>query len=121
DDREAAGHEVARLHVALRVEVVDVEDERLFGVGHGAPWVASRRNSETFSREIVFFEITRVPAGMRALSSALTLSEVDKITGLTLVRLSTLSSCSTVKPSTVGICRSRMMTSGCSLRAMRRP
>ena len=64
---------------------------------------ASRRNSDTFSREIRFFEISRVPSGSRAFSSAFTASDVDTITGMTLVRSSALSSCRTVNPSMFGI------------------
>ena len=87
-DGEAGLLEVARLDIARGVLIVDVHNKDVFRFAHDAPIVASRRNRETFSREIVFFEITRVPAGRRAFNSALTFRDVETMTGVTLVLLS---------------------------------
>ena len=70
---KSARSQVARFDVTLGLLIVDIQDQDLRGRRHEAPCelVASRRNSETFSREIRFFEMTRVPTGRRALSSAI--------------------------------------------------
>src|SRR5262249_9973711 len=122
-DLEAGLLQVTRLDIALRILIVDIQYGDLGGHVHGRARMltASRRNRDTFSREIRFFEISRVPTGNRAFSSAFTASDVETTTGMMLVRSSALSSCSTVKPSMFGICRSRTMTSGRSSLAWRSP
>ena len=69
----------------------------------------------------MFLEISRVPAGGLAFNSAFTVIEVETMIGMVLVLWSAFSSWRTVKPSTAGICRSRMITSGFSSRASRIP
>ena len=68
--------------------VIDVQDKRLVAVAHrdtDAEPSASRRNNETVSREIRLLEMIRAPSGRRSLSSGLTASDVETITGIPLV------------------------------------
>src|SRR5262249_24321071 len=103
DHGKSALLEVAALDVARGVLVVDVEDDDADLLAHDEPRVASRRKSETFSREIMFLAIRRVPGGSLARNSAFTVMEVDTMTGTMLVLWSAASSWRTVKPSVDGI------------------